>query len=596
MERHASNSDASASIATTTTSWEEFVESLEQVLEENNDISTGHPVNPLDFPTPTISDACLLPQVEAIDHRNGKLRFISNVLVRTSKSRIRGTTEAAYLVRKKLTKTTYGAIRVGVVLKRTRGDTETGADRSHWISTDEMVVIKMSSWQKIRQNRGQQRSQEDPLREVAALQLIGNHHPNVMGCHEALQDDRSLYVIMPYFNGGNNLHGKLFGDPQANVNHGTRDDANDESRCSDHSQTYKPTEESARHIFRQLLKAIFHLQCKGIWHKDISLDNLLISKRKEICLIDFGMSLRVPYSDPCNDGCITDVSEGELRRLIRSYGNDCERPMYMAPELLAEKYAVDGFACDLWSAGIVLFLLCVGLAPFKFAAHSEKRFAKISSGGLKRLLKYLKIWLSHEACDLLQNMLWENPRDRLSLMEIMRHPWVMGEKMGADDSKMPVEEVLSCEESVGSLSSTEPTQEANVDDSNPRSTTPATTTQPSLKPKAKAAPSESRETSPEPRGTPTKRFKNLQQIGPKIVMNAQKVGPRIKHAIANVHHMGKHSPNEKGISVGTVPTAAPDASRKQETKPGSKAPYSRAVNRLKTVVPNKAAAPTTTAD
>lgn len=153
----------------------------------------------------------------------------------------------------------------------------------------------------------------------------------------------------------------------------------------------------------------------------------MLDELDQVVLIDPGMCLRVPYTDPSNPGCaaVTDVSGGGSRRLISAQGQG-GKLMYLAPEVYQGDEAFDGFATDLWAAGVVLFVILVGLSPFEFAHSSDKRFEKISKGGLKSLIEANKIPLSSDACDLLQGMLWKDPRKRYTLSEVTEHPWVVG--------------------------------------------------------------------------------------------------------------------------------------------------------------------------
>jgi serine/threonine protein kinase len=162
---------------------------------------------------------------------------------------------------------------------------------------------------------------------------------------------------------------------------------------------------------------------------------LIDSRDDNICLIDLGMSLRVPYSDPYGGG-IADVSAGTSRRLMISQGQG-GKLMYAAPEVIAKEESVDAFATDMWSVGCVLFVMLVGLAPFKWAHPSDKRYAKMSMGGLKSLIDALEIPLSPEACDLLQGFFWADPRQRLTLAEVMQHPWVQGKEFSRRPATLP---------------------------------------------------------------------------------------------------------------------------------------------------------------
>jgi serine/threonine protein kinase len=144
-----------------------------------------------------------------------------------------------------------------------------------------------------------------------------------------------------------------------------------------------------------------------------------------VVLVDPGLSLRVPHLDPSNPDCVSDVSAGTSRLLMIAQGQG-GKLMYAAPEIIEKKPAVDSYAVDLWAAGVVLFVMLVGLAPFKWAHSSDKRFAQISRGGLGDLIAALDIPLSPEAIDLLQGFFYRDPRQRWNLADVMEHPWVQG--------------------------------------------------------------------------------------------------------------------------------------------------------------------------
>lgn len=156
----------------------------------------------------------------------------------------------------------------------------------------------------------------------------------------------------------------------------------------------------------------------------------MVDENDKLVILDLGMALRVPYRDPSNPGGVTDVSEGTERLLMKAQGQG-GKLMYMAPEIVAHDECFDGFAIDLWAAGVVLFVLLVGLAPFRWAHESDTRYAKIAKGQLKELLHSLNIRISDEACDLLQNMFWRDPRRRLTLSRAMQHPWVVDRQFAA---------------------------------------------------------------------------------------------------------------------------------------------------------------------
>ena len=244
----------------------------------------------------------------------------------------------------------------------------------------------------------------DPIKEIQCMQLIGNYHSHFVSHIDALQDDYHLYNVMQYCEDGD-LHGVVMGE------------INKKGRVE---------ESHARIWFRQLLWALHHLQQKGVCHRDLSLENIMVHKQS-IKIVDFGLALRVPFTSLCTNGnrrYVTDVSEGSTRLLMTPQGQ-CANWTYMSPEVIQTNQSFDGFAHDLWAAGVILYILLVGHKPFNWAHKTDKEFLQISvKQSLKESLLYWKIDLSEDAFDLLQNMLLWDPGQRLTLAEVMEHPWV----------------------------------------------------------------------------------------------------------------------------------------------------------------------------
>jgi serine/threonine protein kinase len=136
-----------------------------------------------------------------------------------------------------------------------------------------------------------------------------------------------------------------------------------------------------------------------------------------------GMCLRVPYNDPSRVGAITDAVRGSARRLMRPQGV-CGKHNYMSPEVFANTDAFDGFAIDLWAAGVILYIMLTGFPPYDQASRTDQRFDLIVNGRLLEQLKNWQIHLTEDAGDLMQSMLLLDPRDRITLAEVMAHPWV----------------------------------------------------------------------------------------------------------------------------------------------------------------------------
>jgi serine/threonine protein kinase len=102
----------------------------------------------------------------------------------------------------------------------------------------------------------------------------------------------------------------------------------------------------------------------------------------------------------------------------------CGKHNYMSPEIYQNTSHFDGFAVDLWAAGVILYIMLTGFPPYDHATRSDQRFEIIVEGMLVRQLSEWDIGLSTEAGNLLQNMLKESPRERLTLAQVMDHPWV----------------------------------------------------------------------------------------------------------------------------------------------------------------------------
>ncbi|KAL3777795.1 hypothetical protein HJC23_003568 [Cyclotella cryptica] len=326
----------------------------------------------------------------------------------------------AYWPQRRLQDAIYGCVMACVVLVRHIGEAADDAARAAgyepghplapivWEITNKHVAIKQVEWRRVHAMRG--RLLEDPIKEIAALQLIGNDHPNVLGSSEVLQDNEYLYSVMPFCRGGD-----LFGIVLA---------AAEERQANEELEgAGGMSEPVARYWFRQLLFGLHYLQSKGICHRDLSLENILVDVNH--CLvIDMGMCLRVPYYCPWEPGRAVDVTQGTVRRLITPMGT-CGKKNYMSPEIFANKTNFDGFAVDLWSAGVILYIMVTGFPPYDMPAKEDERFQIICNGDLMKQLEAWEIYISEEAGHLLQWMLSPNPEDRPTLSQVMLHEWVV---------------------------------------------------------------------------------------------------------------------------------------------------------------------------
>lgn len=266
--------------------------------------------------------------------------------------------------------------------------------------TGEIFAVKAYSWQKTLKFKG--KLAEDPMSEIAAMQILGCEHPNVLGCVEVLFDGSFLYAILPYCDSGDLFQRVEFWRKK---NPGGKGGL---------------PEVEARYWFVQLLNGLQYLQVHGICHRDLSPENVMINSDSKSLIIDMGMCILIPYTYDYGDE-VTDARNGSIRRLILPQVQ-CGKKRYMSPEIFLNRDPFDGFAVDIWSAGTILFFMLTGASyqqPFD-------PFFQYMTSDIQKLMAAIKMDISALALHLVQNMLTINPRERYTLEEVLNHPWVKG--------------------------------------------------------------------------------------------------------------------------------------------------------------------------
>ncbi|RIA97579.1 hypothetical protein C1645_751914 [Glomus cerebriforme] len=226
------------------------------------------------------------------------------------------------------------------------------------------------------------------IREASIMLLL--HHPYIVQLREVMVLPHHYYMFFEYVNGGQMLdyiisHGKL-------------------------------KEKHARKFARQIVSALDYCHRNSIVHRDLKIENILISKSGSIKIIDFGLSnLYSPRSH---------------------LSTFCGSLYFAAPELLNAKLYT-GPEVDVWSFGIVLYVLVCGKVPFDDQSMPALH-AKIKRG----VVEYPG-WLSNDCKHLLSRMLVTNPMHRASLAEVMGHSWMNKGYDGPPENYLPLRSPLS---------------------------------------------------------------------------------------------------------------------------------------------------------
>ena len=137
-------------------------------------------------------------------------------------------------------------------------------------------------------------------------------------------------------------------------------------------------ENECRQIFSQIVRAVNYCHSKGICHRDIKLENILVDEWHNVKLIDFGFA--------------ASTVSNKLQNFF------CGTPSYMPPEIV-QKRDYDGLKADIWSLGILFYTLLSGMFPFR-ATNEKELYSKITKG-----LFIFPDHMSKLACNLVTKML-----------------------------------------------------------------------------------------------------------------------------------------------------------------------------------------------
>ncbi|KAG0651486.1 Serine threonine-kinase kin4 [Hyphodiscus hymeniophilus] len=247
-------------------------------------------------------------------------------------------------------------------------------------------------------------------REIAILREIS--HPNIVRLHEMVETEKQIGIILEYASGG-----ELF---DYILNHRYLKD------------------NAARRLFAQLVSGVGYLHKKGIVHRDLKLENLLLDRNRNIIITDFGFANTFNADDELGDEIEYNLSSRdyvkrmELDKILPGGSRrgdlmqtSCGSPCYAAPELVVSDSLYTGRKVDVWSCGVILYAMLAGYLPF------DDDPANPEGDNINLLYKYIVStpltfpeYVTPHARDLLRRILVPNPRNRADLFEIARHSWL----------------------------------------------------------------------------------------------------------------------------------------------------------------------------
>ncbi|XP_057778562.1 CBL-interacting serine/threonine-protein kinase 9 [Salvia miltiorrhiza] len=237
--------------------------------------------------------------------------------------------------------------------------------------TGDRVAIKIIQRQQVLHHK----MVEQIKREISTMKMI--KHPNVVNLVEVMASKTKIYIVLEYVDGGE-LFDKI-------------------------AKYGKLKENAARRYFQQLINAVDYCHSRGVYHRDLKPENLLLDSFGTLKVSDFGLSA---FSKQVRVSC-------SMTGLLHTA---CGTPNYVAPEVLTDK-GYDGTSADVWSCGVILFVLMAGYLPFD-EPNLMALYRKI-----QRAEFFFPSWFSSGAKDVIKRILDPNPLTRMSIPEILEHEW-----------------------------------------------------------------------------------------------------------------------------------------------------------------------------
>ncbi|XP_062188944.1 uncharacterized protein LOC133892274 [Phragmites australis] len=235
------------------------------------------------------------------------------------------------------------------------------------VETGENVAIKILDKEKVLKHK----MIAQIKREISTMKLI--RHPNVIRMYEVMASKTKIYIVIELVTGGE-LFDKI-------------------------ASRGRLKEGDARKYFQQLINAVDYSHSRGVYHRDLKPENLLLDASGTLKVSDFGLSA--------------------LPQQVREDGllhTTCGTPNYVAPEVINNK-GYDGAKADLWSCGVILFVLMAGYLPFE-DSNLMSLYKKIFKANFS-----CPSWFSTSAKKLIKKILDPNPSTRITIAELINNEW-----------------------------------------------------------------------------------------------------------------------------------------------------------------------------
>ncbi|KAK1863880.1 hypothetical protein I4F81_006433 [Pyropia yezoensis] len=240
--------------------------------------------------------------------------------------------------------------------------------RAVHLDTGMIVAVKVMDKHQLRLNN----MSPQVKREIAVLTVL--RHPNIVAGYEVLTSRARIFVVMEYVDGG-----ELF------------------TLLARHRRLDEPT---VKYLFYQLLDGLHYCHQRGVFHRDLKLENLLLDREGRLKIADFGLSFVKAAAASADDLLHTVVGSDD----------------FLSPEVV-RRLPYHGDKVDAWSSGIVLYVLLAGFLPFRAAKGMS--LAEAITGGMLSFPDHF----SGDAIDVIRRLLANDPQRRPPVGALRRHRW-----------------------------------------------------------------------------------------------------------------------------------------------------------------------------